>query len=255
LSGAPLLLQIYLNQVVASVMAARTEFAEELETVPTLIAIEVDAIALVFCICLAACLSVVLCPRDRHRERTTICWVSDIRSPLVLLFPLAPIFLGFALIGLAANSKAFTTPAQQQFIPAVPWIPYVIPSLLILLFLSVELCVWCVCRLSPRHWATGVPAEVAEGADVLVRSTKIWFMYTMLSVATGTYLFSQNLLIPRIFSAHYLPLAWVLAVGVLPLLWMLVYSWLSYLTHMGQLGGRLTGWWWQQRVTPSQATG
>jgi hypothetical protein len=26
-------------------------------------------------------------------------------------------------------------------------------------------------------------------------------------------------------------------------------------SQSGQLGGRLTGWWWQRRATPSQATG
>jgi hypothetical protein len=105
LSGIPLLLQLFLNHVVASVMASHAEFAEELETVPTMVAAGVDTIALGFSICLATYLSGAISRHDRRRERTTIRRVSDIRSRLVLLFPLAPVLLSLALLGLAATSR------------------------------------------------------------------------------------------------------------------------------------------------------
>jgi hypothetical protein len=251
LSGAPLLLQLFLNQVVAGLLVAHVLFAEELETVPALIAVEVGAISLGFCICLAACFSVVICPRDRRREHTTIRRVSDIRSPLVLLFPLAPVLLSLVLLGLAATSRGYVTPASRQFLLAIPWIPYAIPSLLVLLFLTVELCVWGICQLSPRHWITEAPENVAKDADIYVRSRTICFMYYILSITIGAYLISQSLLISRIF---YLSSFWTLVMAMLPALWYLAPLWLYSVTYMGQLGGRLTGWWWQQHAT-SQAAG
>ncbi len=253
LSGIPLLLQLFLNHLVASVMASHAEFAEELETVPTMVAAGIDTIALGFSICLATYLSVAISRHDRRRERTSIRRVSDIRSPLFLLIPLSPIVLAFTLIGLAANSRAFTTPARQQFVSAVPWIPYLIPSLLVLLFLAVEVCVWSLCHLSPRLWVTEAPEEVIEGADVYVRSRTICITYSSLSFTIGAYLSVQILLIPQFFSALYLSLPLTLAVGFLPIVWYLTCLWLSSVTRMGQLGGRLTGWWWQQRTTPQVA--
>jgi len=139
---------------------------------------------------------------DRRRERTTIRRVSDIRSRLVLLFPLAPVLLSLALLGLAATSRGYVTPASQQFSSAIPWIPYALPSLLVLLFLTVELCVWGICQLSPRRWITEAPENVAEAIDVYVRSRMICFQIL--------YSFDHNRHIPNYSVAshisHLLPL-------------------------------------------------
>jgi hypothetical protein len=209
-----------------------------------------DEIAPGVSICPAAHLSVTICRRDRRRERNSMRRVSGIRPPLFLLYPRAARSLTLALSSLAANSRAFTTPAKRQFVSTIPWTPYLSPSLLVILFLVVEVCVWSVCHLSPRLRVPEAPEEVIEGADVEVRSRTVCFMYSSLLCTIGAFLSVHIRLIPQYFSALLLSLPLTLAVGALPLFWCFACLWLSSVTRMGQLGGRLSGWWWQQRALP-----
>jgi hypothetical protein len=197
-------------------------------------------------------LGVALTPPDSNRAQAPARGITDLVSPIVVALVSAPIlaWLGFSIYCAASfPARQIATPLLETF----PWLPYAGPASLASAFVFINVCAWIICRMKPRQWTH--EESRAEWADRYCRTRLIaapYFFMLVPAFVISSQFTTLGTLYPQ---AYNLMNPWLLFYSVIGLLlWIGALSLFTSASQSGRLGGRLTGWWWQQHATP-QVTG
>jgi hypothetical protein len=197
-------------------------------------------------------LAVGLAPRDASRTQPPARGITDLISPIVVAITFAPtlIWLGFALYCVESFPVRQTA---EPLLESFPWLPYAGPVFMTGALLCSQICAGVACRMKPHLWV-GHDALAAE-ADRYCRTRLLAMLYWIpwpFFALFSSQLTTLGALYSQIDDLFY-PL--ILVYFIISMLgWLGTFFLFISASHSGQLGGRLNGWWWQQRVAPPART-
>jgi hypothetical protein len=195
-----------------------------------------------------AMLAVGLTPRDPMRAEAPTRGITDLVSPIVVAVFFVPIlaWLGFSIYCVESFPVRQTA---EPLLESFPWLPYAGPVFMTGALVFSQICAWIACRMKPRLWVRqdAIAAEADHYCRTRLIATLYWipwpfFVFLSSQFTTLNALYSQ---VDDLFNSFILVYFIAGMLGCIG-----AYFFFLSASHSGQLGGRLTGWWWQQRVAP-----
>jgi hypothetical protein len=116
-----------------------------------------------------------------------------------------------------------------------------------------QVCIWMICRMKPRLWVSeeAIAAEADRYCRARLLSLLYWIPRPLFAVFSNQFTALGTLYTPvdDLFYPWFLVYYTVGFFG-----WIGAFFLFISVSHAGQLGGRLTGWWWQKSATPLAST-